>query len=63
MNQYFTDFEIRDEDGIVVRWGNCVTQTELDDIREIVDSIKTKISDDELVSKDKIRFRQFNKIG
>ena len=63
MNQYFTDYDIYDGNGVLVKWGNCFTQTDRDDILEIAESIKAEISGEVGISKDKIRFRQFNKIG
>lgn len=59
---YFADLETYDGDGVVIKWGNSFTETNISDINEVQQNIKKQMSEELGVDISRIRFRQFNKL-
>ena len=62
MHQYFVDYEIYDETGNKIHWGNSFSKMNITDIDEVNNIIRKSLSERTGAPIEKIRFRQFNKI-
>ncbi len=61
MTQYFTEFEIYDDNGNVITWGNSTIDSNQDGITTYKIAIK-EMAEEQNTTEKNIRFKQFNKI-